>query len=29
VIGSKLYKNLTIRNINTVRKLNDLLRTKP
>lgn len=26
VIGSKLYKNLTIRNINTVRKLNDLLR---
>jgi uncharacterized protein (DUF1697 family) len=24
VIGSKLYKNLTIRNINTVRKLNDL-----
>jgi uncharacterized protein (DUF1697 family) len=26
VIGSKLYKNLTIRNINTVRKLNDLLK---
>ena len=26
VIGSKLYKNLTIRNINTVRKLEDLLR---
>jgi len=26
VVGSKLYKNLTIRNINTVRKLNDLLR---
>ena len=25
VIGSTLYKNLTIRNINTVRKLNDLL----
>jgi len=26
VIGSKLYKNLTIRNINTVRKVNELLR---
>ena len=26
LIGSTLYKNLTIRNINTVRKLNDLLR---
>ena len=26
VIGSKLYKNLTIRNINTVRKLNALMK---
>jgi uncharacterized protein (DUF1697 family) len=26
MIGSDLYKNLTIRNVNTVRKLDELLR---
>jgi uncharacterized protein (DUF1697 family) len=29
MIGSDLYKNLTIRNVNTVRKLDELLRTVP
>jgi uncharacterized protein (DUF1697 family) len=28
VIGTELYRNITIRNVNTVRKLGELLRAR-